>query len=590
MHRLFSRNEHILEAESQLPYATMARLIHSHGIYLVFRHFELFSNIKKWNVASQTSKVRTFHLIPTNSFDLNSMHTCVDSLMEGLKTTMLHQETMFRMQVQELHRLYRIQKMLMENIDLKQFDRYTYTHRKACTQSTRFFHSSDTAGHESSVSLLEDTKFSSTAKVGSPHSKSLEFPDKTSSCYNINRKPLDFRFPSDQLTSDFGLEKCHKALVDKSTLKNKQCCEAGTLDLNQVQLDDSSCYTSDHTVASHSEANSSLIFGIHLDLTLEVTYPSTTKRKKSSECSCDVSGAIDSVLINSSSKSDLIDPIRDESKGSEAGLTSMNDIDNRNVGSIWELSDDQSTNPDSTNLETRKVKHDKCRDNEISCDFQIPPQVKDGDGKIVPALCDSSSIDDKSSSIKTRQPQSNLGITNQITTDQHLGADGENQLVDDWPKEVEAPEMAMCTQEAAQLLMNFSWGNSSKGYIEVEKKMEKPQCSDSYELIALKLEQCNEDDSCVSSKPYEIEVIGEKKDFSFKIKRGRRFKDFQREILPGLASLSGDEIQEDIDILEAVLRSREYCKIKSTMGDQSSWCKPMRSRRSKRSNVRRRIF
>lgn len=77
----------------------------------------------------------------------------------------------------------------------------------------------------------------------------------------------------------------------------------------------------------------------------------------------------------------------------------------------------------------------------------------------------------------------------------------------------------------------------------------------------------------MSSKAYEVNTTATgKKDFGFRLKRGRRFKDFQKEILPGLASLSRHEIQEDINILKAVLRSREYWKIRARMGDQSSWC------------------
>ncbi|QHO41134.1 hypothetical protein HN51_007069 [Arachis hypogaea] len=163
---------------------------------------------------------------------------------------------------------------------------------------------------------------------------------------------------------------------------------------------------------------------------------------------------------------------------------------------------------------------------------------------------------------------------------------------------VELPEASMCIQSAAQLLVNFSL-SSSFNYQNCSSKTEcikvdkeeivKVQCTDSYEQIALELEECNDDDcSSASSKPYEVD-IAKTNDFSLRLKRGRRFKDFQKEILPGLASLSRHEIQ-DINILEAILRSREYRKIRSRMGDHSSQCAPTTRVRSKRNSAWRKLF
>ncbi|KAF2591792.1 hypothetical protein F2Q70_00041825 [Brassica cretica] len=44
-------------------------------------------------------------------------------------------------------------------------------------------------------------------------------------------------------------------------------------------------------------------------------------------------------------------------------------------------------------------------------------------------------------------------------------------------------------------------------------------------------------------------------------------KNFQKEIVPSLASLSRHEIREDMNILEAVLRSREYKKMQGKTRD-----------------------
>lgn len=89
-------------------------------------------------------------------------------------------------------------------------------------------------------------------------------------------------------------------------------------------------------------------------------------------------------------------------------------------------------------------------------------------------------------------------------------------------------------------------------------KEEPARSCDSYELHTLGIrETISEDVSCVSSNF--IDEFNNKKEVGVKLRRGRRrMKNFQKEILPGLVSLSRHEIREDINILEAVLRSKEY--------------------------------
>ncbi|KAM1145890.1 hypothetical protein ACFX2J_037708 [Malus domestica] len=113
------------------------------------------------------------------------------------------------------------------------------------------------------------------------------------------------------------------------------------------------------------------------------------------------------------------------------------------------------------------------------------------------------------------------------------------------------------------------------------KGSEQPQCSsDSYELLTLNLIEGTEDDYCVSLKPSEVNY-NDSKEFGVKLRRGRRMKDFQRDILPGLASLSRHEIREDINIMETVLRSREYKKLRGKVADYQSWCTPVKNKRSR---------
>ncbi|GFZ01940.1 hypothetical protein Acr_15g0005490 [Actinidia rufa] len=155
-------------------------------------------------------------------------------------------------------------------------------------------------------------------------------------------------------------------------------------------------------------------------------------------------------------------------------------------------------------------------------------------------------------------------------------------------------------QKAAESLVLFSLGSStrnqdcrakagSNGGIENEGKDQPQHSLDSYEKIVLKLKESNADDYCVSSKPIEVNKLDDK-DCGMKLRRGRRMKDFQRDVLPGLASLSRHEIREDVNIIEAVLRSREYKRNRSKMAGRGNWFAPVESRRSRLNYMGRRYY
>ncbi|KMT12535.1 hypothetical protein BVRB_5g097830 isoform B [Beta vulgaris subsp. vulgaris] len=139
------------------------------------------------------------------------------------------------------------------------------------------------------------------------------------------------------------------------------------------------------------------------------------------------------------------------------------------------------------------------------------------------------------------------------------------------------PEVDGTVQSAAELLLQLK-------NLQIEEDNQ-PQCSsESYEAMVLKAEECSPDNYCVSSNAFLVDQ-SDKTDIRYKLKRGTRMKDFQKDILPSLSTLSRHEIREDINILEGVIRSREYKRMRAKMGDGGSdWC---RSTRSKRSKVRR---
>ncbi|KAG2259904.1 hypothetical protein Bca52824_079198 [Brassica carinata] len=107
----------------------------------------------------------------------------------------------------------------------------------------------------------------------------------------------------------------------------------------------------------------------------------------------------------------------------------------------------------------------------------------------------------------------------------------------------------------------------------LEKGNVEPRCCscDSYELHTLGISETNtEEEFCVSSIALDkLNNItrDNNKEFGLKLRRGRRMKNFQKEILPSLTSLSRHEIREDMNILEAVLRSREYKKMQGKTKD-----------------------
>lgn len=117
--------------------------------------------------------------------------------------------------------------------------------------------------------------------------------------------------------------------------------------------------------------------------------------------------------------------------------------------------------------------------------------------------------------------------------------------------------------------------------IENKKKMIPQSSIDSYESLVLKLEESSIEEDSATSKAFEINEL-DRKENGIKLRRGRRMKDFQKDILPTLSSLTRHEIWEDINILEGVIRSREYKRMqKAKTGKGENWFTPVRNKRSK---------
>jgi hypothetical protein len=448
-----------------------------------------------------------------------------------------------------------------------------------------------------------------------------------------------------------GSKNCHVGIPStnlSTQMQQAPSFKAAHVGLNKVQLDDSSCHSNDLVVARPSAASSEHVFIELVGRVQEDACASLTWRNGNNNCSNETSDMLhQDDAVNSSldrnNKSNRTEIWARTSKfdgmgGSEVSLSGVeavrpppglcedlgchsSDPNNRNVGLMSELSNNLLYKPNRTCRDTRQMNFEKSEVVDLlrSGSDRSQTTVLEGRGNISPSSCKShSNVDNDSNSAKTMQSATEMrnsdlsdfhhfsgpnivsGVPETLAGDQEQGSsDSSASKHECSSKNEESSEADLLIQRAAESLVHFSLeissGNqdcSAKAILNETKseKKEQPQySSDSFELISLNLKECSADDYSVSSKPLEVNDV-ETKDFSLKLRRGRRLKDFQKDILPGLASLSRHEIVEDINILEAVLRSREYRKIRARMADKQGWCAPVRSRRSTRNYVGRKRF
>ncbi|KAG6491870.1 hypothetical protein ZIOFF_046809 [Zingiber officinale] len=109
---------------------------------------------------------------------------------------------------------------------------------------------------------------------------------------------------------------------------------------------------------------------------------------------------------------------------------------------------------------------------------------------------------------------------------------------------------------------------------ESEQGMDQPQSSDSFETITLKLKEIRDDGSSVCDKL--IDKDSRKDGSGYRLRRGLR--DFQKDILPGIVSLSRHEICEDLYAIKYELNQ-------SSRISEGNCLIPIRSRRSRPYNI-----
>ncbi|KAK9079598.1 hypothetical protein SSX86_001271 [Deinandra increscens subsp. villosa] len=124
-------------------------------------------------------------------------------------------------------------------------------------------------------------------------------------------------------------------------------------------------------------------------------------------------------------------------------------------------------------------------------------------------------------------------------------------------------------------------GETEKRKENKKKTITRSLSVDSYEELVLKLEESSIEEDSATSKTYEVNELDQNTN-RIKLRRGRRLKDFQKDILPTLSSLSKHEIWEDIKLLEGVIRSREYKRLnKAKTGNGENWLTPVKGKRAK---------
>ncbi|XWS38533.1 hypothetical protein CRYUN_Cryun19dG0139400 [Craigia yunnanensis] len=437
--------------------------------------------------------------------------------------------------------------------------------------------------------------------------------------------------------------KRHENMPHENFLTRKQqfiSYGVGHVDLNEIQLDDSSCHSNDAIVARPSTTSSSGGFSGLVIRSQETLCPTTFWRKEIKEFSNDTfemlqqDDGVKLPLMNSNNKDR-----RTEIQVRNSELCGRNECETSRIGPAFvsrpqiNLSKDLGSHTGNTKIGRDELML-KLPDGPAHCPnpacvvaTQVGcERIEEGDSSLLfsdkiqitiegehpdetPASGKSSCISDNDSSpVRTTQSGIEPYNSNLPASDQFSGTQGRSQVAETLSGEQdqrssdsneikhecynnreESAEVDDLIRIAAESLFHISVENSAcyqkssthTGSNELENEDKEPQCSfDSFELMTLKLTESSADDYSVSSKPFEVSD-SERKDFSIKLRRGRRLKDFQRDILPGLASLSRHEIREDINILEGVLRSREYRKMRAKMSNGENWCTPMRSRRSR---------
>ncbi|PKA48432.1 hypothetical protein AXF42_Ash020950 [Apostasia shenzhenica] len=181
--------------------------------------------------------------------------------------------------------------------------------------------------------------------------------------------------------------------------------------------------------------------------------------------------------------------------------------------------------------------------------------------------------DTLSSQEDTQHKKYSIGYsTDDSVTTQLNSPKNEISLISDQKIEEEEQEVSVATA-AAEALVSISLG--SVKLVECDGRSNQPQhSSDSFELMTLRLSEVRNEDPLAMPESSSMNETG-KEGGGIRLRRGRRLRDFRKEILPGLLPLSRHEICEDMHNIGYKLRKR------TSISAGESWVLPVKNRRSR---------
>ncbi|KAI3468909.1 hypothetical protein Pfo_025572 [Paulownia fortunei] len=428
-----------------------------------------------------------------------------------------------------------------------------------------------------------------------------------------------------------GIERCHEDLSCKNTSARRKLFtshEVGQLDLNKALPDESSVHPIDHWISNPSKCTSSGVSYNEVGEYGKGTFLTVVDWREPKNNYSSESSALDRQDIKKSTLT--TSPSKDSGEhicgrtlcsvdlGSVCGPSSNKDLVScsRNLRLKNAESEISLTEKTCQKISLSEMNVEKNKEDKLCSQYSSQELLEGTDSNRSPVSCKSDWItDDVSSNTKTGpcgigMSNSNVSPSTFQNSDSSLVAKKlvqqdvvpsiktKSQSSD--PNNEELAEVDIMVRKGAVSLIYFSLGCLARNQDHTpESKKRKESCnvereapqssSESYESIVLKQPECSVDEYCMSSTPFEVTSL-DKKDHGVKLKRGRRMKDFRKEILPGLASLSRQEICEDIKIMELAIRSREYKKYRSKTASRSDCFSSVRSRRSRLSYVGRRYY
>lgn len=530
-------------------------------------------------------------MLTVGEFNSSSMQEYTNSLEEVLKHKMIGQEIVFRKQVYELHRLYQIQKMLTGDPGCKELDAYAFwkgrlqsparpltnlkryaalaegrLSRNLAVVSTEFLNLNWFS--DCNVSLRDEVDL--TLRIGGDTRKICR---DNKDCYEKNARSFPHCFfDLEASTSTISQEDIRIAsalsYATPITGSKQELQFHGQANTYSAMTDIphmAVCNSNVNRGKSNEEENSFCLG--HREPNSGISSDEASMKGKSFASNESIEFDFDLNKVQSDDSFDLNDPADPclWTPGSSSPFDKLKGIYS-DEGSCSHAASCEKVNGDRLNEPSNfPVKKDASKEN--LADIHNVEKIE--------------MLEENVALLQPCKSKINLEETN-INANCSTTLSVENM-------EEESLEGDALVQEAAELLFHFSLGSSvsirdystnAGSNLNDNKGSDRPQCSsDSYESLVLKLEETSADDYCVSSKAFEVEEF-EKKEYGVMWRRGRRLKDFKG-ILPNLVSLSRHEIREDVGIMEAVMRSREYKRMRSKAVNGVNWYTPTKCKRSR---------